>query len=100
MCLTDKIVLQTHVTFFEYLVFHEFRRNLYITLPKYLEQEGIADLLFFSLFIHSLLIAHSQHRFPAACVVTNVMTCKYGHHTIDRLEEREAWTEKALDDLP
>ena len=27
-------------------VFHEFRRNLYITLAKYLEQEGIADELF------------------------------------------------------
>ena len=24
MCLTDKIFLQTHVTFCEYLVFHEF----------------------------------------------------------------------------
>ena len=41
MCLTDKIFLQTHVTFSEYLVFHEFKRNLYITLAKYLEQEGI-----------------------------------------------------------
>ena len=37
MCLTDKIFLQTHVTFCEYLVFHEFKRNLYITLAKYLE---------------------------------------------------------------
>ena len=46
MCLADKIFLQTHVTFCEYLVFHEFRRNLYITLAKYLEQEGIADLFF------------------------------------------------------
>ena len=35
------IFLQTHVTFCEYLVFHEFKRNLYITLAKYLEQEGI-----------------------------------------------------------
>ena len=43
--LTDRIFLQTHVTFCEYLVFHEFRRKLYITLAKYLEQEGIADLL-------------------------------------------------------
>ena len=32
MCLTDNIVLQTHVTFCEYLVFREFRRNLYIIL--------------------------------------------------------------------
>ena len=47
MCLTDKIFLQTHVTFCEYLVFHEFKRNLYITLAKYLEQEGIAIYLFF-----------------------------------------------------
>ena len=46
MCLTDKIFLQTHVTFCEYLVFHEFKRNLYITLAEYLEQEGIANLLF------------------------------------------------------
>ena len=36
MCLTDKIFLETHVTFCEYLVFHEFKRNLYITLAKYL----------------------------------------------------------------
>ena len=43
MCLKDSIFLQTHVTFCEYLVFHEFRRNLYITLAKYLEQECIAD---------------------------------------------------------
>ena len=42
MCLT---FLQTHVTFCECLVFHEFRRNLYITLAKYHEQEGIANLL-------------------------------------------------------
>ena len=54
MCLTYKIFLQTHVTFCEYLVFHEFKRNLYITLAKYLEQEGIANLLFFNLFIYSL----------------------------------------------
>ena len=46
MCLTDMIFLQMHVTFCENLVFHEFRRNLYITLAKYLEQEGIADLFF------------------------------------------------------
>ena len=46
MCLRDKIVLQTHVTFCEYLALNEFRRNLYITLAKHLEQEGIADLLF------------------------------------------------------
>ena len=55
MCLTDKIFLQTHVTFCEYLVFHEFKRNLYITIDKYLEQEDIAILLFFNLFIYSLL---------------------------------------------
>ena len=55
MCLTDTMFLQTQVAFCEYLVFHEFRRNLYITLSKYLDQEGIADLLFFNLFIHSLL---------------------------------------------
>ena len=46
MCLTDKIFLQKHVTFCEYLVFHEVKRNLYITLAKYIEQEGIANLLF------------------------------------------------------
>ena len=46
MRLTDTVFLQTHVTFCEYLVFHEFRRNLYITLAKYLEQDGIAHLLF------------------------------------------------------
>ena len=45
-----------HVTFCEYLVFHEFQCNLYITLAKYLEQEGIANLLFLiCLYIYSLL---------------------------------------------
>ena len=48
MYLTDMVFLQAHVTFCEYLVFHELRRNLYITLAKYPEQEGIADLLFSS----------------------------------------------------
>ena len=45
MRLTDIKFLHTHVTFYEYLVFHELRRNLYITLAKYLEQEDITDLL-------------------------------------------------------
>ena len=43
ICLTDRIFLQTHVTFCEYLLFREFRRNLYITLAKYLKHEGITD---------------------------------------------------------
>ena len=47
MCLTDRIFLQTHVTFCEYFVFHEFRYNLYISL-EYLEQERSADLFFTS----------------------------------------------------
>ena len=34
MCLTDKMFLQTHVTFCEYLVFHEFNRNLLNILNK------------------------------------------------------------------
>ena len=57
MCLTDKLFLQTHVTFCEYLVFHEFKRNLYVTL----EQKGIADLLFsiclYTVFLSSELIS-------------------------------------------
>ena len=53
MWLTDRIFLRTHVTVCEYLVLHEFRRNLCITLAKYLEQEGIRDLLFFKFFIQS-----------------------------------------------
>ena len=36
-----------HVTLCEYLVFHEFRCHLYITLAKHLQQEG-GDLLFSS----------------------------------------------------
>ena len=55
MCLTNKTFLQTRVTFCEDLVFHEFRRDLYITLAKYLEQERITNLLFFNLFMRSLL---------------------------------------------
>ena len=48
MCLTDKVFLQTSVTFCEYLVFHEFKRNLDVWLygVKYLEQERFANLLF------------------------------------------------------
>ena len=61
MCLTHEIFLQTHVTYCEYLVFHEFKRNLYITLAKYLEQKGIADLLFsvclYTVFLCSELIS-------------------------------------------
>ena len=56
MRLTDRAFLQLHVTFCEYLVFHELRRNLYVTLANYLEQEGITGLLYFdfdSLFKHS-----------------------------------------------
>ena len=40
------------------------------------------------------------------CVCVCVCVCVYlqiqsqGHHTIDRLEQREAWKEEALDDLP
>ena len=60
MCLTDKIFLQ-HVTFCEYLVFHEFRRNLYITLAKYLEQEGIADLSFWSFDTQSSQVLMQSH---------------------------------------
>ena len=61
MCLTEKIFLPAHVTFCEYLVFREFKRNLYITLAKYLEQEGIANLLFsiclYTVFLSSELIS-------------------------------------------
>ena len=61
MCLTDKIFVQTHVTFCEYLVFHEFKRNLYITLAKYPEQEGIRKFTFsvclYTVFLSSELIS-------------------------------------------
>ena len=64
MCLTDKIFLQTHVTFCDYLVFHEFKRNLYITLAKYLEQEGIAVLPFsiclYTVFLSNELISSDE----------------------------------------
>ena len=49
LCLRDGIFLQTHVTFCEYLVFREFRRNLYVTL----EQQGTAGLLFQVLYTQS-----------------------------------------------
>ena len=35
MCLADKIFLQKHVTLCEYLVFHEFKRNVYISLVSH-----------------------------------------------------------------
>ena len=64
MCLTGKMFLKTHVTFCEYLVFHEFKRNLYIALDKYLEQEGIANLLFsiclYTVFLSSELISWDE----------------------------------------
>ena len=60
MCLTDRIFLQTRVTFCEYLVFHVFRRNLQITLAKYREQESIANLLFVSFFVHILMYVKDQ----------------------------------------
>ena len=70
MCSTDKIFLRTHanVTFCEYLVFHEFKRNLYITLAKYLQQEGIekGDLLFsvclYTVFLSSEFISRDESR--------------------------------------
>ena len=58
MYLADKIFLQTHFTFCENLVFHEFKRNLYITLAKYLEREGIADLLF-SICLYTVSVSFS-----------------------------------------
>ena len=61
MCLTDKIFLQTHVTFCEYLVFHEFRCNLYITLAKCFE-EGIADLIF-SICLYTVLLSSELETF-------------------------------------
>ena len=39
MCLTDRTFLQTHVTFCEYLVFHEFRRNLDVPLLNILNKK-------------------------------------------------------------
>ena len=60
MCLKD-IFLQTHVTCCEYLVFHEFRRNLYITLARYLEQENIADLPFQVLCTQSSQVLKQSH---------------------------------------
>ena len=49
MCLTDRIFLQTHVTFCEYFVFHEFRRNLYITLAKNILNKMVSQIYFFEL---------------------------------------------------
>ena len=46
--------LQMHVTLCEYLIFHEFRRNLYITLAKYLEQEVLQIDFFQVLYTSSL----------------------------------------------
>ena len=50
----NRYFLQTHVTFCEYLEFREFRRKLYITLAKYLEQDGIANLLLFSICLYTV----------------------------------------------
>ena len=45
-------------------MFHEFKRNLYITLAKYLEREGIADLLFsiclYTVFLSNELISRDE----------------------------------------
>ena len=61
MWLTDMTFIQTLVTFCEYLVFHELRRTFYITLAKYLEQEGIADLPFFFKFCVLGLLRYSSN---------------------------------------
>ena len=57
----NRIFSQTHVIFCEYWVFHEFRRNLYITLAKYLEQDGIADLFLKFLTVFSSTDAISRY---------------------------------------
>ena len=61
MWLTARTFLQMHATFCEYLVFHEFRRNLYIALAKYIKQEGIADLLFSKFFLHLYIDNYIVH---------------------------------------
>ena len=79
MCLTGKIFLQTHVTFCEYLVFHEFKRNLYITLAEFLEQEGIANLLFsICLYIHHHLLSGTH-----SCGLKYRRRSKYGNDNSD-----------------
>ena len=45
ICLTDRIFLQTRVTFCEYLVFHEFRRNLLNILNKKVSQINAFEVL-------------------------------------------------------
>ena len=69
MCLTDRILSQTHVTFCEYLVFHEFRRNLLNTLSTNTMNldvtcillllitlnKKVSQIYLFRFFIHSLL---------------------------------------------
>ena len=60
ICLTDRIFLQMHATFCEYLVF----KNLEVTctLAKYLEQEGITNLLFVKvLYTQSSQILKQSH---------------------------------------
>ena len=55
------LFLQTHVTFWEYLVFHEFKHSLYITLAKYIEQERIDFFQFvYIVFLGSELISWDE----------------------------------------
>ena len=75
MWLTARTFLQKHATVCEYLVFHEFRRNLYIALAKYIKQEGIADLIFQLLHTLSFQTLKQSHETKVAGYCTIVQTC-------------------------
>ena len=61
--------LQTHVTFCECLMFHEFRWNVYnTTLVKYFEQEGIAGSTFFGSSLYAVFSSMEEiSRYESSC---------------------------------
>ena len=93
MCLTDKIFLQTHVTFCEYLVFHEFKRYLYITLRVISEKKGydlnaynnVRDILYNTDVITNIVksIVHS----PAGKLVSIIIICFCSCLILSRCEQ-------------
>ena len=66
---TDRIFLQLCVTFCACLVFHEFRHNLYITLAKYLEEEGIEEGIAGLLFSSSFYTVFSSTKVVGYCMI-------------------------------
>ena len=70
MCLTDKILLQMHVTFCQYWVFHEFRRNLLLLNTS---NKKVLQMFFF----------FEVHNTQSSQVLTQFQSCKIWYDVSD-----------------